>query len=92
MFLPTVPVPLSYQRASTQIQRETNVFILISPPSHPHRPQYVDSALEAVTGIKSGQRVVIQGAVATPVLLVEAMTQFGKSAGLKDVQVNVDDG
>ena len=41
-------------------------------------------------GIKSGQRVVIQGAVATPVLLVEAMTQFGKSAGLKDVQVNID--
>lgn len=88
MFLPLRPVPLSYHRASTQIQRETIVLLInFTSPSHPHRPKYVDSALEAVSGIKSGQRVVIQGAVATPVLLVEAMTQYGKSANLKDVQI-----
>ena len=81
------PSPLSYHRTKTKIQRETIVFILIFPSFHPHRPKYVDTALEAVAGIKSGQRVVIQGAVATPVLLVEAMTQHGKNAKLKDVQV-----
>ncbi|XP_023701695.1 4-hydroxybutyrate coenzyme A transferase [Cryptotermes secundus] len=49
-------------------------------------PKWV-SAKEAVQCIKSGDTVFIQGAAATPLELVKEMTNYGKTAGLKDVTV-----
>lgn len=49
-------------------------------------PKWV-SAKEAVQCIKSGDTVFIQGAAATPLNLVNEMTDYGKSAKLKGVTV-----
>lgn len=45
------------------------------------------SAEEAVSAIKSGDTVFVHGAAATPRILVPAMAEYGKKAGLKDVTV-----
>lgn len=59
-----------------------------SEPFHPlKRAPAWKSAEEAVSVIKSGDVVFIHGAAATPLKLVEAMTEHGKKAALKDVSV-----
>ncbi|XP_045107334.1 4-hydroxybutyrate coenzyme A transferase-like [Portunus trituberculatus] len=59
-----------------------------SEPFHPlKRAPAWRSAEEAVSVIKSGDVVFIHGAAATPLKLVQAMTEHGKRAGLKDVSV-----
>ncbi|GAB5034287.1 acetyl-hydrolase transferase family protein [Nannochloropsis oceanica] len=91
-----LPRPSMFQAARSiwhtpHLERESDGGMIREDEPHLKRigrePVYVKSALEAVTGIESGQRVVIQGAVATPTLLIDAMTHHGKSAKLKGVQV-----
>jgi hypothetical protein len=43
--------------------------------------------MHAIKIFISDNRVFIQGAAATPMPLVKAMAEHGKSAGLKDVEV-----
>ncbi|XP_028414353.1 uncharacterized protein LOC114537512 [Dendronephthya gigantea] len=47
----------------------------------------ISKAQEAVSAIKSDDRVFIQGAAATPLPLIKAMSEHGKSTGLKNVEV-----
>lgn len=65
-------------------------FYLYSPePFHPlsdRVPEY-KSAEEAVQVIQSDSRVYIHGAAATPVKLIEAMTEHGKKAKLRNVEI-----
>lgn len=58
-------------------------------PFHPIPNKFplVLSAEEAVKHIKSDQTVFVQGSSATPNFLVNAMTEHGKAAGLKNVKV-----
>lgn len=49
-------------------------------------PEFV-TAEEAVTCIKSNDTVFLSGAAATPIPLVNAMTEYGKKCGLKNVTV-----
>ncbi|XP_064099010.1 4-hydroxybutyrate coenzyme A transferase-like [Macrobrachium nipponense] len=57
-------------------------------PFHPlKRAPVWTSAAEAVSVIKSGDVVFVHGAAATPLKLVKAMTEHGKSSQLKDVTV-----
>ncbi|KAG0715608.1 4-hydroxybutyrate coenzyme A transferase [Chionoecetes opilio] len=57
-------------------------------PFHPLKRQPAwRTAEEAVSVIKSGDVVFVHGAAATPLRLVEAMTQHGKAGGLKGVSV-----
>nr|CAD7462814.1 unnamed protein product [Timema tahoe] len=53
----------------------------------PNREPKWTTALEAMQCIKSGDTVFIQGAAATPIELVKAMTEYGKTSGLKGVTV-----
>lgn len=58
-------------------------------PTHPipgRKPKTV-SAADAVSVVKSGDTVFIHGAAATPRVLVPALTDHGRSAGLKNVTV-----
>ncbi|XP_067658202.1 4-hydroxybutyrate coenzyme A transferase-like [Haliotis asinina] len=68
----------------------TRTYYLYSPePFHPfpdRQPKWMN-AEEAVSVIKSGHKVYIQGAAATPITLADAMAVYGKKAGLKDVEV-----
>ncbi|EWM25929.1 acetyl- hydrolase transferase [Nannochloropsis gaditana] len=76
---------------SPHVSRESDGGLVREDEPHLQRvgkePVFVESALEAVSDIRSGQRVVIQGAIATPTLLIDAMTEYGKSVGLKGVKV-----
>jgi len=58
-------------------------------PFHPIPDKFpqVLTSNEAVKYIKSGHTVFIHGSSATPNFLVNAMTEYGKAEGLKDVQV-----
>jgi len=58
-------------------------------PFHPIPDKYpqVVTAEEAVKHVKSNQSVFIQGSSATPNHLVNAMTEYGKSAILKNIKV-----
>jgi acyl-CoA hydrolase len=59
-------------------------------PSQPiagRQPCIVDSPAQAVECIKSDSTVFIQGAAATPIDLVEAMTAHGKKNSLKNITV-----
>ncbi|KAK3101047.1 hypothetical protein FSP39_000556 [Pinctada imbricata] len=65
-------------------------FYLYSPePFHPlyDRAPIWKTAEEAVQVIQSDSRVYIHGAAATPIKLVEAMTDHAKKAGLQNVEV-----
>ena len=62
----------------------------VNEPAHPvpgKKPKW-SSAAEAVSAVKSGDTVFIQGAAATPRVLVPALAEQGKSAGLKNVKVH----
>lgn len=61
--------------------------VRIHLPIRGKMPREVKTAYEAVQCIKSGDRVVVQGSSATPVSLTQAMTDWGKAAGLKDVKI-----
>lgn len=50
------------------------------------QPRWI-SAEEAVSVIKSGDRVFVHSSAATPLLLVDAMTKHGIASKLKDVEV-----
>ncbi|KAK4321638.1 hypothetical protein Pmani_007585 [Petrolisthes manimaculis] len=57
-------------------------------PFHPlKRAPAWKTAEEAVSVVKSGDVVFVHGAAATPLRLVAALTEHGKSNGLKDVTV-----
>ncbi|KAH3817372.1 4-hydroxybutyrate coenzyme A transferase-like [Dreissena polymorpha] len=65
-------------------------FFIYSPnaltPQVDRQPKWT-TAEEAVQGIKSGQKVFVHGCAATPNFLLEHLTKYGKTAGLKDVQL-----
>ncbi len=54
-----------------------------SKASVPHKCPDIVTAAEAMTCIKSGCNVFVQGMAATPTLLTNAMTEYGKVEGLK---------
>ena len=51
------------------------------------RQPKIASAQEAVSVIKSNDRVFVQGVAATPLPLTQAMAEYGNSAGLTNVEV-----
>ena len=62
----------------------------VNEPYHPipgKRPKLV-TAEEAVSVVKSGDTVFIQGTSATPVVLVSALTAHGKASKLRDVRIH----
>lgn len=66
-----------------------NFFTYVNEPAQPlpgKEPKWV-SADKAFECLKSGQTVFAQGAAATPVALLNAMTDYGKANKLKDVTV-----
>ncbi|XP_046384402.1 4-hydroxybutyrate coenzyme A transferase [Ischnura elegans] len=70
------------------VKKARSFYTYTPEPSQPldRQPEWL-SADEAVKVIKSGDTVFIQGAAATPIELVSAMTNFGKANGLKDITV-----
>ncbi|EDW58384.1 4-hydroxybutyrate coenzyme A transferase [Drosophila virilis] len=65
-----------------------NYFTYVQELSHPlPREPPIVSPEEAVACIKSGDTVFAQGAAATPVTLLNTMTQYGKCNRLKDITV-----
>ncbi|XP_064549151.1 4-hydroxybutyrate coenzyme A transferase [Drosophila montana] len=65
-----------------------NYFTYVRELSHPlPREPPIVSPEEAVACIKSGDTVFAQGAAATPVTLLNTMTQYGKCNKLKDITV-----
>lgn len=78
---------LSALRASSVLANRTYFTYSqsISQPL-PRDPAYVE-AREAVKCIKSGDTVFVQGAAATPNVLLEAMANHGKENNLKDITV-----
>lgn len=61
----------------------------VKEPAQPlgnRQPKWM-SAEEALSVVKSGDTVFVQGAAATPRVLVPALAEYGKKAGLKDVTV-----
>ncbi|XP_030556256.1 uncharacterized protein LOC115759462 [Drosophila novamexicana] len=65
-----------------------NYFTYVQELSHPlPREPPIVSPEEAVACIKSGDTVFAQGAAATPVTLLNTMTQYGKCNKLKDITV-----
>lgn len=66
-----------------------NYYTYVNEPAQPlpnKNPKWV-SAEEAFQDLKSGCTVFAQGAAATPIALLNAMTEVGKSKKLKDVTV-----
>lgn len=68
--------------------RGRNFYSYSNEPSQPlnRKPSYV-SAEEALQILESGNTVFVQGAAATPTVLVNAMTQVGKNKSLKGITV-----
>ncbi len=56
---------------------------LFSKAPIPHKYPDVMTAAEAVTRINSGDHIFVQGMAATPTLLTNAMTEYGKAERLK---------
>ncbi len=56
---------------------------LFSKAPIPHKYPEEVTAAEAVTRIKSGDNIFVQGMAATPTLLTNAMTEHGKAEKLK---------
>lgn len=56
-------------------------------PTPPRKTPKTVTAQEAVKVLKSGNTVHIQGAAATPIQLINALTEFGKGNKLKDIKI-----
>ncbi len=56
---------------------------LFSKAPIPHKCPDEVTAAEAMTRIKSGDNIFVQGMAATPTLLTNAMTEYGKAERLK---------
>lgn len=68
--------------------KTNNYFTYTNEISHPlKRDPKIVAAEEAMSVIKSGDTVFVQGAAATPINLIEAMTKHGMANKLKDVTV-----
>lgn len=68
--------------------KTNNYFTYTTEIAHPlKRDPKIVTAEEAVSVVKSGDTVFVQGAAATPITLIEAMTKHGKANKLKDVTV-----
>ncbi|CAG0925754.1 unnamed protein product, partial [Notodromas monacha] len=81
------PVRYAIRKYSVSAALRSNV--LYREPIAPivgRKPAYMKKE-EAVQMIKSGDIVFIHGAAATPLTLVEAMTEYGKRMNLRNVQV-----
>ncbi|XP_022918145.1 succinyl-CoA:acetate/propanoyl-CoA:succinate CoA transferase [Onthophagus taurus] len=66
-----------------------NYYTYVKEPAQPIKgkePKWC-SAQEAFTDLQSGNTVFVQGAAATPVPLLDAMTEVGKQKKLKDITV-----
>uniref|UniRef100_A0A1W7R9E6 4-hydroxybutyrate coenzyme A transferase n=1 Tax=Hadrurus spadix TaxID=141984 RepID=A0A1W7R9E6_9SCOR len=95
MAVRSIRVAARYLSKSLQ-KKKTNIsysafqtyYTYTNEPSQPleRKPKWT-SAEEAVSLIKSGNTVFVHGAAATPRILVPAMAEYGKKAGLKDVTV-----
>ncbi|CAO1438142.1 unnamed protein product [Diamesa serratosioi] len=74
--------------SSSFLARKNTYFTYSNQISQPlqRTPPYVE-AREAVSCIKSGDTVFVQGAAATPNILLEAMAHHGKENNLKDITV-----
>lgn len=57
----------------------------LNPNHYPPKNAKWTSAEEAVSSIKSGNRIYVQGITATPRKLVSAMVQYAKTVGLKNI-------
>lgn len=79
----------TFARAITSNLGRNNFYTYSPEPSMPlqgKEPKWV-SAANAFEQLKSGNTVFVQGAAATPVVLIDAMTEYGKANKLKDVTV-----
>ncbi|XP_067007510.1 4-hydroxybutyrate coenzyme A transferase [Anabrus simplex] len=74
---------------TSRVNNPRTYYTYTPEPSQPlnREPKWVNETCEAVQCIKSGDTVFVQGAAATPIDLVQAMTAHGKSSCLKDVVV-----
>ncbi|CAG0896936.1 unnamed protein product [Darwinula stevensoni] len=73
---------------STRMMSRLTLDNVTREPFHPMKRDPVwKSAEEAVKVLKSGDTVFIQGSAATPMVLIDAMCNYAKSAGLKDIRV-----
>ncbi|GAB1607144.1 uncharacterized protein LOC115226527 [Argonauta hians] len=81
--------PRSHVGASAAATANRGFYSGTMEPFHPYpeREQTWMTAEEAVSAVKSGNRVFMHGAAATPVRLVNALAEHGKKANLKDVEV-----
>lgn len=77
-----------FPSACGSITRRRNFFSYSKEPTQPlnRQPQNV-TAEEALSCLESGNTVFVQGAAATPITLVNAMTEVGKKKCLSDVTV-----
>ncbi|EDW16918.1 4-hydroxybutyrate coenzyme A transferase [Drosophila mojavensis] len=79
---------LSMPTANAAVGSHNNYFTYVNELSHPlPREPPIVSPEEAVACIKSGDTVFAQGAAATPVALLNAMSQHGKCNKLENVTV-----
>lgn len=70
--------------------QKRNYFTYVREPSMPlkgKQPKWCDKHEDAFEKLESGQTVFCSGAAATPVALLNAMTNVGKQKKLKDITV-----
>ncbi|ESO89952.1 hypothetical protein LOTGIDRAFT_234063 [Lottia gigantea] len=74
---------------SKQSPSKRNFYLYTPEPFHPFPDRHPDwkSALEAVRAVKSGDKIFLHGAAATPVRLVEALAEHSINHNLKDIEI-----